>query len=136
MRWLLPLAGLLVAAVRLEAPPPPEESPFAHGEAIPLDRVIPANERGILCLAADHGAIAGYRTYEEPRHAEDLNKGTKEKVRYARQVSRAIAIDPGTGAYTAGANGVIYRYDFQAQKLEKLDLKLPATPGRESWASL
>src|SRR5207248_10195947 len=56
--------------------------------------------------------------------------------RYARQVSRAVAVDPGTGAYTAGAGGVVYRYDFRAQKLEKLDLKLPATPGRESWASL
>src|SRR6185369_6568886 len=84
----------------------------------------------------DHGAIAGYRTYEEPRHAADLNRGTKGGIVYPRQVSRAIAVDPDTGAYTAGAGGVLYRYDFQARKLAKLALQLPAAPGREPWASL
>ena len=39
----------------------------------------------------DHGAIAGYRTFETPQHAEDINRGTEQKVRYPRQVSRAIA---------------------------------------------
>ncbi len=268
MRWCIALAAVTVLALRGEAPPASPESPFAKGEAIDLDRILPANERGILCLALgargeiyggttgraahlfvhdpatkearslarleggigmayallrlpdgsllggtqtdptgiavktdsksvghlyrflvtgkgsakvedlgvpvagqgictlahdektgivvgntwpdghfftydlkarafkDHGAIAGYRTFEEPRHAEDLNKGTKEKVSYPRQVSRAIAIDPATGAYTAGANGVLYRYDFQARRLEKLDLMLPAAAGREPWASL
>src|SRR5262249_18489416 len=29
----------------------------------------------------DHGAIAGYRTYEQPQHAEDLNRGTDENIR-------------------------------------------------------
>src|SRR5204862_6514571 len=53
-----------------------------------------------------------------------------------RQVSLAITMDPGSGGYAAGAGGVVYRYDCQAQKLEKLDRKWPATPGRESWASL
>jgi hypothetical protein len=87
----------------------------------------------------DHGAIAGYRTFEIPQHAADLNKGIKDekdKIRYARQVSRAIVVDPATGAYTAGADGVLYRFDFRQQKLEKLTLKLPAAEGRESWASL
>jgi sugar lactone lactonase YvrE len=268
MRTLLTLAALGVFALRAEAPPAPPVTPFSHGEAIDLDRVIPANERGILCLTVgekgriyggttgraahlfvydpatdtarslaridggvglsyalvrlpdgsliagtqadptgtavkthpvavgrlyrftpqgdgptkvqlltvpvvgqgiytlaydpktntvvgntwpdghfftydvatgkvkDHGAIAGYRTYEEPQHAADLNRGTREKVRYPRQVSRAIVIDPHTGAYTAGANGVLYRYDFQTRKLEKLDLRLPAAAGREPWTSL
>jgi len=268
MKWCMPLVALALLTLRLEAPPVTPESPFARGEAIDLDRVIPANERGILCLTLgeqgriyggttgraahffvydpatgearslarleggiglayalirlpdgsfvggtqpdptgiallsdvraighlyrfivgangpakvedlgvpvagqgiytlafdektstiigntwpdghffsydlkarafkDHGAIAGYRTYEEPRFAADLNKGTKEKVTYTRQVSRAIVIDPATGAYTAGANGILYRYDFQARRLEKLDLSLPAVAGREPWASL
>src|SRR5947209_11713568 len=51
MRWCIALAALCVFALRGEAPPAPPESPFAKGEAIDLDRVIPANERGILCLA-------------------------------------------------------------------------------------
>jgi streptogramin lyase len=84
----------------------------------------------------DHGAIAGYRTYETPKHAEDINRGTDQKVSYPRQVSRAIAVDPATGAYTAGAGGVLYRYDPEARKLEKLALKLPAAAGREPWTSL
>jgi len=40
----------------------------------------------------DHGAIAGYHTFETPRHADDLNRGTDEKIRYPRHVSRTIAI--------------------------------------------
>jgi hypothetical protein len=271
MRWTLPLVVLLATAAQSQPPSTAEDFPFAHGESIALDRVIPANERGILCLTTDgtgqvyggttgraahlfrydpqlkmaaslarleggigfsysiirlpdgsfiagtqadptgtavktdpaavgklyrftpsgpasvkvellgvpvpgqgivtvaydaktntvvgntwpdghffsydvtagkfkdHGAIAGYRTFETPQQAADLNKGIKDdkdKVHYARQVSRAIVIDPATGAYTAGADGVLYRYDFRKQKLEKLALKLPAAQGRESWASL
>jgi sugar lactone lactonase YvrE len=84
----------------------------------------------------DHGAIAGYRTFETPAHAEDLNRGTDEHIRYPRQVSRAIAVDPGTGAYTGGADGFLYRYDWRARKVEKLAVALPAARGREPWASL
>lgn len=84
----------------------------------------------------DHGAIAGYRTFETPKHAEDVNLGTGQKVKYPRQVSRAIIVDPPTGAYTAGAGGVIFRYDPESRKLDKLALKLPAATGREPWTSL
>ncbi len=84
----------------------------------------------------DHGAIAGHRTFETPRHAEDLNRGGAERVHYPRQVSRAIAVDPNTGAYTAGAGGALYRYDFAERKLEKLDAVLPAARGRAPWAGL
>jgi hypothetical protein len=83
----------------------------------------------------DHGAIAGYRTFETPRHAEDLNRGTGENVRYSRQVSRAIVVHRGT-AYTGGADGLLYRFDFASGKPEKLTVRLPAARGRESWASL
>src|SRR5262249_27377484 len=82
--------------------------------------------------STDHGAIAGHRTFETPRHAEDLNRGTQEQVYYPRQVSRAIVVDPAGGAYTGGADGFLYRYDFTSRKLQKLSLRLPAVPGRES----
>ncbi|MCI0358410.1 MAG: hypothetical protein L0211_08005, partial [Planctomycetaceae bacterium] len=85
--------------------------------------------------ATDHGPIAGYRTYETPRYAEKINQGTGRKLQYARQVSRAIAIDPATGAYTAGADGFVYHYDPKAKKLNKLGVRLPAAAGRESFAS-
>lgn len=84
----------------------------------------------------DHGPIAGYRTYETPRYAEKINQGTDRNLAYARQVSRAIAIDPASGAYTAGADGFLYRYDPAARKLTKLAERLPAAAGRESFASL
>jgi sugar lactone lactonase YvrE len=83
----------------------------------------------------DHGAIAGYRTFETPRHAEDLNRGSGEKISYPRQVSRAIIIS-GDLALTGGADGYVYRYDLKAKKLEKTGMRLPAARGRESWASL
>jgi hypothetical protein len=84
----------------------------------------------------DHGATAGYRTYEAPPQAEDINRGSGQHVHYSRQVSRAIAVVPGHGAYTGGADGFLYRYDPNSRKLAKLDLRLPALPGREPWASL
>ena len=84
----------------------------------------------------DHGAIAGYRTFETPQHAADLNKQTKDNIHYSRQVSRAIAYDPKSGAYTAGKDGFLYRFDFATRKLEKLKERLPAAQGREPWASL
>ncbi len=84
----------------------------------------------------DHGAIAGYRTFETPQHAADVNRGTGRREAYPRQVSRAVLVDPATGAYTGGADGRLYRYDPAAHKLEKTDLRLPAAAGREPWASL
>jgi sugar lactone lactonase YvrE len=83
----------------------------------------------------DHGAIAGYRTFETPRHAEDLNRGSGDKVSYPRQVSRAIAV-LDNHAFTGGANGYLHRYDFEMKKLLKTKLRLPAARGRETWASL
>jgi sugar lactone lactonase YvrE len=83
----------------------------------------------------DHGAIAGYRTFETPQHAEDLNRGSGEKISYPRQVSRAIAVMRDQ-AFTGGADGFLYRYDFKARQLQKTTLRLPAARGREAWASL
>jgi hypothetical protein len=83
----------------------------------------------------DHGTIAGYRTFETPRHADDLNRGSGENVRYTRQVSKAIVVYRGA-AYTGGADGFLYRFDCSSGKLEKLMVRLPAARGRESWASI
>jgi hypothetical protein len=83
----------------------------------------------------DHGALAGYRTYEAPPQAEDVNRGSGQKVRYPRQVSRAIAVGD-SGAITGGADGFLHRYDFSTRKVEKLAVRLPAAKGREPWASL
>src|SRR5262249_59598184 len=66
----------------------------------------------------DHGAIAGHRTFETPRHAADINRGTEGELRYPRQVSRAIVVDTATGAYTGGADGYLYRYDPDTRKIE------------------
>lgn len=83
----------------------------------------------------DHGAVAGYRTFETPQHAADLNRGSEEKVQYARQVSRAIIVHRSV-AYTGGADGFVHRFDCKAGKLEKTALRLPAARGRETWASI
>lgn len=83
----------------------------------------------------DHGAIAGYRPYETPQHAEDLNKGVAKKVKYSRQVSKAIFVYHGK-AYTGGKDGYLFEYDPGSQKLTKTDWRIPSIPGREAWASL
>src|SRR5262249_5484968 len=83
----------------------------------------------------DHGAIAGYRTFETPRHAEDLNRGSGDNVRYSRQVSRAIAVMTDA-VLTGGADGYLYSYDPLTKALRKTKLRLPSARGRESWASL
>src|SRR5262249_35638074 len=83
----------------------------------------------------DHGAIAGYRTFETPQHAEDLNRGTDEKIRYPRQGSRAMIVLNGS-AFTGGKDGFVYRYDFATGKLAPTSQRLPAARGRETWASL
>src|SRR5438105_4147536 len=63
MRWVCTLLALAILVVRAQAPPTPPDSPFDRGEAIELDRVIPANERGILCLAeGNRGQIYGGTT--------------------------------------------------------------------------
>src|SRR5262249_26337877 len=63
MRWCLALLASSLLALRSEAPPPPPESPFAQGQAIDLDRAIPANERGILCLTfGEKGRVYGGTT--------------------------------------------------------------------------
>lgn len=84
----------------------------------------------------DHGVTAGYRTFETPAHAADINRGSGQKVHYSRQVSRAVAVHPEWGAFTGGADGFLYRYDYARRKVEKSPLRLPAAAGRESWASL
>src|SRR5262249_31221906 len=66
----------------------------------------------------------------------DLNPSTAEKVKSPRQVSRAIFAGPDQAAYTGGKDGYLYRYDFADAKLTKTNMRLPAAPGRESWASM
>jgi hypothetical protein len=84
----------------------------------------------------DHGAIAGYRPFETPQHAEDVSRGTGKKVSYPRVVSRAIAVGHDDWAYTAGAGGFLYRYPPGSGKLERLKARLPFLAGREHEAVL
>ncbi len=138
-------------------------TPDGHGPARVEDLGVPVAGQGIYSLAyssetqevlgntwpdghffaydlrtrkfADLGALAGYRTYEAPPQADDINRGSGQKVRYPRQVSRAIAVC-ASGAFTGGADGFLHRYDFATRKVEKLAVRLPAAKGREPWASL
>src|SRR5262245_61617057 len=61
MRHWPALAVLLLLPWTAPAAEPAD--PLARGEAIPLDRALPANERGILCLALDgKGRVYGGTT--------------------------------------------------------------------------
>src|SRR5947209_20255459 len=63
MRACLALVALSLSAFPLQAQSKAPPSPFARGEAIALDRVLPANERGILCLTlGEKGRVYGGTT--------------------------------------------------------------------------
>lgn len=70
----------------------------------------------------DLGQVAGTRPFEEETHGY--------------QISRALVLTPAGEVYTAGGNGVIYRYTPEEKGVTKLDARLPAIAGRESYASL
>src|SRR5262245_61690044 len=53
---------LAVLAALLAVGPAAAADPFDKGEAIALDRAIPANERGIVCLAEQRGRVYGGTT--------------------------------------------------------------------------
>ncbi len=84
----------------------------------------------------DHGAIAGYKPFQTPQHAEELNQGTGKAISFPRVVSKAIFVVPGRGVFTGGQGGYLYKYDFKTKTIAKTDVRLPAIPGRENWSSL
>jgi hypothetical protein len=65
------------------------------------------------------------------RVAENRMRG--EEFERDRLIGRAIIVDKDGSAYTSGENGAFFRYVPGAAKIEKLNITVPAEPGREGF---
>jgi hypothetical protein len=68
----------------------------------------------------------------------DLGKvaGVRPKEKEGFQLSKALVRDADGIVYTAGKDGLLYRYVPGSNQVEQLAVRLPAVVGREPWASL
>jgi hypothetical protein len=85
-------------------------SPNAHFFTYPIDK-------GVF---ADLGVVA-----------HEIPEG--EKFETEKMISRMLALDGKGNVYCSGENGYLFKYDKEKQKIEKLNLQVPAVPGREPW---
>lgn len=111
-----------------------------------VDLAIPVKGQGIYTLAIDRprGMIYGL-TYPDGeffryeiqtgvvktygRVAANLIPG--EKFEHEKAIGRALALDQDGNVFSSGEGGKLYRFDIKAQQLERLEIELPAVPGRE-----
>jgi len=56
-----------------------------------------------------------------------------EKFEKDKNIGRALLIDGGGRVFASGEAGVLFRFDPETDKLEKLPLTAPTVPGRESY---
>lgn len=56
-----------------------------------------------------------------------------EKFETEKMVSRMLALDPKGDVYASGENAFFYKFDKEKQTLQKLPVRIPASPGREPW---
>lgn len=62
--------------------------------------------------------------------------GTRPFEPQGYQISRSFAFDRNGNIYTAGKDGILFKFEPESQKIEKTKVKLPTIRGREPWASL
>jgi outer membrane protein assembly factor BamB len=111
-----------------------------------VDLTVPSKGQGIYALTIDksRGTIYGL-TYPEGeffsyqiragvvkhhgRVASNIIPG--EKFENEKAIGRALALDQDGNVYTSGEGGRFYRFDIKTQQLERLEIGVPAVPGRE-----
>ncbi len=54
-----------------------------------------------------------------------------EKIENEKAIGRALALDQDGNVFTSGEGGRFCRFDIKAQRLEHLEIGVPAVPGRE-----
>ncbi len=120
------------------------------------DLGIPLRGQSIYSLTIDriHGVVYGL-TYPDGeffsyaiesgimkthgRVAKDIIPG--EKFENEKNLGRALAVDREGNVFTTGEGGRFYRFAMKSQELERLEIGVPAVPGREvynrvdAWAS-
>ncbi|HEY3839381.1 MAG TPA: hypothetical protein VGL72_22565, partial [Bryobacteraceae bacterium] len=112
------------------------------------DLGVPVEHEGIYALAIDRATSEIYGltypsgnffSYNIPsRKFTLLGKVAEhrihgEKFEKDRLIGRALVVNNGT-VYTSGEDGFLYRYRYGTTKfIEKLDVTLPAEPGREGY---
>jgi len=56
-----------------------------------------------------------------------------EKFETEKMVSRMLALDLKGNVYASGEDAFFYKFDKEKQTLQKLPVRIPASPGREPW---
>ena len=111
-----------------------------------VDLGVPSKGQGIYALAIDmpRGMIYGL-TYPDgeffsyqiragvvKQHGRvALNIIPGEKFENEKAIGRALAVDQEGNVFTSGEGGKFYRFDIKTQRLERLEIGVPAVPGRE-----
>jgi sugar lactone lactonase YvrE len=54
-----------------------------------------------------------------------------EKFENEKAIGRALAVDQEGNVFTSGEGGRFYRFNVKTQQLERLEIEVPAVPGRE-----
>ena len=111
-----------------------------------VDVGIPLKGQGIYALAIDRprGVIYGLTYPDGEFFSYQIQHGVVkihgrvatntvpgEKFENEKAVGRALAVDQERNVFTSGEGGRFYLFDVKAQQLKRLDIAVPAVPGRE-----
>jgi hypothetical protein len=115
-------------------------------EVADLGQPVGGESIGALILDRNSNTIYGltspnahfFRYGIEAREFSDLGVVAREapegeKFESEKMVSRVLVLDSKGNVYCSGENGSLFRYEKEKQKLEKMNLQVPAVPGREPW---
>lgn len=56
-----------------------------------------------------------------------------EKFENEKAIGRALAVDQEGNVFTSGEGGRFYRFNVKTQQLERLEIEVPAVPGRQAY---
>jgi streptogramin lyase len=110
------------------------------GQAVPGEKIFTLTiDRGrnvLYGLTAPNAHFFSYSIGDATFHdfgvvAEKIPFG--EKFEKDKMMSRMLVVDEEGMVFASGENGMFFRFDPKAQKLEKLAIGAPAVPGREPW---
>ncbi|HOL49910.1 MAG TPA: hypothetical protein PK165_06730 [bacterium] len=78
------------------------------------------------------------KVYDKNGPGKEILKiaGTRPYEPQGFQISRAFVQDTTGNLYTAGKDGIMFKFNPETLEIKKLQAKLPAIKGREPWASL